>query len=126
MVSVPFIVISSEAPTAAEAKGVVVKLTELAHTKLAEQQRMVGTPVGTYISAYEIVPPTTPEEKSGSRLRATFVAVTMGFLLSLAAAFAAESRNARRRARKYPPGRTASLNGAGSAEEARAAAGLKA
>ncbi|GAA0361328.1 hypothetical protein GCM10009530_08520 [Microbispora corallina] len=103
MITVPFVVISSEAPTPQEAYDVVVRLNRLAQEKLVEQQRALGAPPATYLKALEVVPPTTPEEKTGSRLRAAFVALAMGLFLAMAAAFAVESMAQARRARREEP-----------------------
>jgi hypothetical protein len=113
----PFIVISSEAPTAQSAYDVVARVTELAGSELAAKQRAVNAPTKTFVTATVVVSPTTPQEMRGSRLRAVVVTLALGSLMSLCAAFAAESfARGRRRRRTAEPesgstGRSPSASG---------------
>jgi hypothetical protein len=102
----PFIVIYSEAPTAQGAHDVVARLTKLAKSELVARQKAVMAPRKTFLTATVVVPPTTPEEKRGSRLRALVVTLALGSFMSLCAAFAAESFVRRRRAVEPGPGPT--------------------
>ncbi|MEV4569171.1 hypothetical protein AB0K12_35825 [Nonomuraea sp. NPDC049419] len=117
MPATPFIVITCEAPSAEQARSIVVKVTELAARELRARQQQVKAPPATYVSATVVVPPTEPDEKKGSRMRSAVVTGALAFFVSLFAAFAAESfarhRLARRRTRAASaPLETAASNGA--------------
>lgn len=100
MPATPFIVITSEAPTAELAHGIVAKVTELAQIELKERQQMVNAPPATFVTATIVVPPTAPDEKKGSRMRSAVVTGALGFFMSMFAAFAAESFARHRRIRR--------------------------
>lgn len=122
MPATPFIVISSEAPSAQLAYDIVAKVTELAKSELLARQREVNAPPGTFVTATVIVPPTTPDEKKGSRMRSAVVTGALGFFASLIAAFAAESFARHRRAANAGRGAGEALD-LGSVNGARSMAG---
>ncbi|MFF4774460.1 hypothetical protein ACFY05_16540 [Microtetraspora fusca] len=108
MISLPYIVVTAEAPTPEEAHRVVVRINELAKEELVRQQRALQAPPATYLTTLQAVPPTAPVEKTGSRLRALVVALAMGCFLSLAATFAVENWAFRRRAYRDEDGESPS------------------
>ncbi|MCG5220669.1 hypothetical protein [Streptosporangium sp. KLBMP 9127] len=103
LMSGPFVFIEGEARTAEQARDIVTRVAAQAQKELTRRQRMVGAPVKTYIAITRLMPPTTPEAKRGSKLRAAAAAVGIGFIMSLGSAFAFESVVNGRRARRRGP-----------------------
>jgi hypothetical protein len=101
LITGPFLFIEGDSSTAAGATEIVAKVADRAKVELAKRQKELQAPSSTYITAVEVVPPTTPEAKGGSRIRAAAAAGALGLLASLAATFGFESfmTGRRRRAR---------------------------
>lgn len=100
MPATPFIVITSEAPTAELAHGIVARVTQLAGEELRARQQQVSAPPTTFVTATVVVPPTSPDEKKGSRMRSAVITGALGFFMAMFAAFAAESFARHRRLRR--------------------------
>jgi hypothetical protein len=107
----PILTITAESASPGKAQELVVRVVQRARQELADRQKGLKTPPSTYIVLSEIVSPTTPQTRSGTRLRPAAAALAIGFVASLAAAFGAESimtRPGRRRsAQPAADGRTA-------------------
>jgi hypothetical protein len=99
LITGPFIFVQGNSGTSAGAIDIVRKVEDRARAELANRQREVQAPSSTYISAVEVVPPTTPETKGGSRVRSAAAAFALGLFGSLAATFAFESVTQYRRRR---------------------------
>jgi hypothetical protein len=104
LITGPFIFIQGNSGTAAGAVDIVRKVEERARIELANRQREVQAPSSTYISAVEVVQPTEPEAKGGSRIRSAGAAFALALFLSLAATYAFESVMQVRGRRAKPKG----------------------
>ncbi|GIH76212.1 hypothetical protein [Planobispora longispora] len=107
LISGPFVFIEGESTSAEAAQDAVRRVMERARTELVERQNVVGAPKRTYLTMTDVVTPTTPEAKRGGKLRAAGAALGVSGILSLCAAFGAESfANARRERRRARAGGT--------------------
>ncbi|GAA4589158.1 hypothetical protein GCM10023194_42700 [Planotetraspora phitsanulokensis] len=96
----PFVFITGESASPAEAQAVVNRVATNAKKVLADRQKALDAPPSTYITMNFAVPATTPMPEQGQRLRAAAVALALGAVASLTAAFAAESFAQRLRVRR--------------------------
>ncbi|MFJ2028466.1 hypothetical protein [Streptosporangium sp. NPDC087985] len=96
----PFLFVEGESASAEGALDIVTRVLARTRRELFDRQQVVKAPRATYITTYEAVPPTTPEAQRGRKLRAVAAAVGVGAVVSLCAAFAAESFGQARRARR--------------------------
>ncbi|MFL6143620.1 MAG: hypothetical protein ACJ72N_17380 [Labedaea sp.] len=105
LITGPFVFIQGNSDTANGAKDIVHKVVDRARIELAARQKEVDAPASTYITAVEVVAPTTPESRSGSRIRAAAAAAALAILGGLAATFGFESVvEARKRRTRRPTG----------------------
>ncbi|MFC0864155.1 hypothetical protein ACFHYQ_17815 [Sphaerimonospora cavernae] len=96
----PFVFITGESTSPEVSRDIVKRVMIEARQVLDDRQRSLDTPPATYILMSEAVPPTPPMPQRGRRLRAAAVAVALGCVASLTAAFAAESIAQARRGRR--------------------------
>lgn len=100
LITGPFIFITGNSNTQQGAKDIVQKVEARAQVELANRQKEVQAPASTYITAVEVVAPTTGEAAGGSRIRSAAAAGALSIIGSLAAVFGTESiiqaRNRRR------------------------------
>jgi hypothetical protein len=105
LITGPFIFITGNSSSKAGATDIVRKVQARAQVELANRQKEVKAPASTYITAVEVVAPTTGEAAGGSRIRSAAAAGALAMLASLAATFGFESyalARARRREREGP------------------------
>ncbi|MEO3853611.1 hypothetical protein [Acrocarpospora sp. B8E8] len=96
----PLVFIQGESLTPEGARDIVARLIAKANEELVDRQKGLKAPAATYITTYEAVPPTKPEAQKGRKLRAVLVALAVGAIASLCAAFAVDSMAAARRRRR--------------------------
>ncbi|MGH3864451.1 hypothetical protein [Actinokineospora sp.] len=111
LITGPFVFVQGSSDTPEGAREIVAKVTERAKVELGSRQRQVNAPSSTFISAIEVVPPTTPAAHGGSRIRAAAAAGVLGVLAALVATFGFESAmsaRTRRRAGAARPTRSGS------------------
>ena len=96
----PFIFITGESASAESAQDIVTRVAQRARAELADRQRTLDVPAATYITAVDVVPPTTPQARGESRKRAAAATFGLGVLGSLSAAFGVESFCDARRERR--------------------------
>jgi hypothetical protein len=96
----PFIVIIADATSPQQAGRTVALALKYAEDELTSRQKTLNAPSATYIGTQSVVSPTPATTKIGGKVRAGGVALVLGLVLSLAAAFGIESMmiNRRRRA----------------------------
>jgi hypothetical protein len=100
----PFVVIVADATSTTQAQRTVTLALQYAESELNARQKNLNAPPSTYIGTQIVVAPTPATTKIGSKVRAGGVTLALGLVLSLAAAFAIESRrNNRRRRRDEEP-----------------------
>ncbi|WP_214103459.1 hypothetical protein [Acrocarpospora catenulata] len=100
MSSGPFVFVEAESDSAEGARAMVARVVARTKQELFNRQTKVGAPKQTFLTAIDVVLPTTPEPERGSRARAAAAAAGVGGLLSLWSTFAVESFVVSRRARK--------------------------
>ena len=103
----PFVVIIADAPTKALAQRTVDLALKYATNELNTRQKSLDAPPSTYIGTQLVVDPTPAETKLGGKVRYGGVALALGVVVSLGAAFAVESVLANRRRRTAELGRDA-------------------
>jgi hypothetical protein len=91
LITGPFIFITGNSTSRDGAKDIVKKVEQRAQVELASRQKQVKAPASTYITAVEVVAPTTGEAAGGSRIRSAAAAGALALLGSLAATFGFES-----------------------------------
>ncbi|HEX5117380.1 MAG TPA: hypothetical protein VFW65_19490 [Pseudonocardiaceae bacterium] len=96
----PFVVIIADAPTKALAQRTVDLALKYAANELNTRQKNLDAPPSTFIGTQVVVDPTPAERKLGSKVRFAGVALALGVVVSLGAAFAIESIMLARRRRK--------------------------
>ncbi len=87
----PFVFFAGKSTNQQAAHDIVVRAVAKAKEILAERQRDLQAPAGTYITASDVAPPTVAVPQHGSKLRASAVTLALGVVASLAAAFGFES-----------------------------------
>lgn len=107
----PFIFVVGESPSAGAARDLVTRVIEEARVEFADAQRAVQAPASTYITMNEVVPPTTAQEKGGSRPRAAAATLGLSLLAGLCAAYSAESLSNARTDRRRREARLGSEHG---------------
>ena len=100
----PLVFVEANSVSPERATRMARRVIERAKIELRDRQTAVNAPDGTFITVYEAVPPTTAKPQRGRRLRATAAALGLGLFASLAATFAVENLNTRRRSRLAVPG----------------------
>lgn len=105
----PFVVVIADAPTKALAKRTVDLALKYAANELNTRQKTLDAPPSTFIGTQVVVDPTPAETKLGSKVRYGGVALALGLVVSLGAAFAVESVMVGRRRRKAELPRDADL-----------------
>ncbi|WP_371781280.1 hypothetical protein [Streptosporangium subroseum] len=109
MASSPFVFVEGESDSAEGARQMVAKVLARTKRELVQRQSKVGAPRQTYLTAIEVVAPTTPQPQLGSKARGAAAAAGVGALLSLWSTFAVESYLvARQRRKESEPGRSSS------------------
>jgi hypothetical protein len=104
LITGPFIFITGNSSSKAGATDIVRKVEARAQVELANRQKEVQAPASTYITAVEVVAPTTGEAAGGSRIRSAAAAGALAMLASLAATFGFESVTQARRRRRERDG----------------------
>lgn len=107
----PFVVIVGTAKSPALAQLTVSLALKHARTELASRQTSLKAPPSTFINTQDVVTPTPATAKIGGKVRAAGVALALGLIASLAAAFGIESVMVNRRRKR------ADAAGAGQAED---------
>jgi hypothetical protein len=87
----PFIVVVALAGTPDDAKAIVTKVLDRAKNELRQSQEAAKAPATTFISPVSIIEPAKGEPKTGGKVRFAAVALVLGFIASLASAYAVES-----------------------------------
>ncbi|MCW2887655.1 MAG: hypothetical protein JWL58_4517 [Streptosporangiaceae bacterium] len=105
LVESPFVFISGESTSPQAAQDIVKRVMAEARQVLTAHQRALDAPLPTYISMNDVAPPTAPVAQRGRKLRAAAVAMVIGIVASLCAAFVAESiaQGLQRRTSAAPP-----------------------
>jgi hypothetical protein len=93
----PFVVIIADATSKAQAEKTVGLALKYAETELNARQKNLNAPPSTFIGTQIVVAPTPATTKIGGKVKAGGVALALGLVLSLAAAFAFESVSFNRR-----------------------------
>lgn len=93
----PFVVVVADATTPAAAEKTVTAVLDLAHKQLADRQQALQAPESTYISADQVINPTPAEAKIGGKVRYAAVALALGLVAGLTAAYGVESFQQRRK-----------------------------
>jgi hypothetical protein len=91
LITGPFVFVQGNSNTKTGAMDIVKKVEERARLELANRQKELKAPSSTYITAVEVVPPTTPSALGGSRVRSAAAAAALGLIGGLAATFGFES-----------------------------------
>jgi hypothetical protein len=100
LMSGPFVLIEGTSSTPQQAHDIVRRVSALAPKELAKRQKKLDAPASTYISVNQVVPPTTPEARNTTKLRAAGAAGGLGVFAGLAAGFAFESVSTSKRHRR--------------------------
>jgi hypothetical protein len=87
----PFIVVVALARTPDDSKATVTKVLDRAKAELRQSQEALNAPVSTFISPVSIIEPTQGAPKTGGKVRFAVMALVLGFIASLASAYAVES-----------------------------------
>jgi hypothetical protein len=87
----PFVFITGTSKSPIAARDMVVRVMAEARQILDDRQKALNTPPKTYITIDDMVPPTAPKAQKGRKSRSAAVALAIGLVASLCAAFAAES-----------------------------------
>jgi hypothetical protein len=96
----PFVVVIADATSPAQAEKTVTLALQTAKDELNQRQKALDAPASTYIVTQIVVPPTPATTKIGSKVKAGGIALALGLVLSLAAAYAVESVSTNRRRRR--------------------------
>lgn len=97
----PFVVVVADATTPAAAEKTVTAVLDLAHKQLADRQQALQAPESTYISADQVINPTPAEAKIGGKIRYAAVALALGLIAGLTAAYGVESFQQRRKTKPH-------------------------
>jgi hypothetical protein len=87
----PFIVVVATAGTPAAAKKTAASVLDLARNELAARQHSLQAPDSTYIRADSVVNPTSGKALIGGKVRYAAVALLLGLIAGLTAAYGYES-----------------------------------
>lgn len=87
----PFVVVVADARSPEEAQGTVQKVLDRAKAELKQSQEALKAPASTFITPQNVIDPTKPEAKIGGKVRFAAIALVLGFIASLASAYAVES-----------------------------------
>jgi hypothetical protein len=96
----PFVVIIADAKSKAVAEKTVNLALKFAENELNTRQKTLNAPPSTYIGTQVVVAPTPADTKLGGKVRGGGVAFALGLIVSLAAAFAADSVMTNRKRRR--------------------------
>jgi capsular polysaccharide biosynthesis protein len=98
IVAGPFVFVEGDSRNAQAAQDIAKRCVERVKQELAGRQKALNAPEQTYITVDVAVQPTTPVAQRGNKTRAAAVAVVMGVVAALCAAYSFESYyQARRR-----------------------------
>jgi hypothetical protein len=98
IVAGPFVFVEGDSRNAQAAQDIAKRCVERVKQELASRQKALNAPEQTYITVDVAVQPTTPVAQRGNKTRAAAVAVVMGVVAALWAAYSFESYyQARRR-----------------------------
>jgi hypothetical protein len=98
----PFVFVTVDGPTPDGAQRLVGRAVAEARAELDRRQAALEAPTSTYVELTDIVPASSAEPHRGNKLRALGAVMALGTLLSLVAAFAAESVARWRERRRIP------------------------
>ncbi|WP_216207651.1 YveK family protein [Amycolatopsis aidingensis] len=98
----PFIVVVATSPTPEGATRTVTQVLDRAREELRTRQEALEAPESTYIRADPVINPTPPEELVGGKFRFAAVALFLGLIAGLTAAYGYESHQQHRRRRGSP------------------------
>ncbi|RZS40906.1 hypothetical protein EV193_103221 [Herbihabitans rhizosphaerae] len=87
----PFIIVTAESTSEPGSKALVERVLARVNKELSDRQTALQAPRGTFIGVEQVVMPTLPEAQRGGKLRAGGVALALGLIATLGAAFALES-----------------------------------
>lgn len=96
----PFVVIIADAKSKAQAERTVTLALQYASNELNQRQKALQAPPSTFINTQVVVEATPAKTKLSNKLKGGGVALALGLIISLAAAFALESRSTNRKRRK--------------------------
>jgi len=96
----PFVVVTVTAPSADAAQRTVAGLLERARQELTARQESLQAPESTYIRADPVISPTPAETLVGGKVRFAAVALVLGLIACLTAAYGYESYSQRKRPQK--------------------------
>ncbi|GAA5172754.1 hypothetical protein [Amycolatopsis dongchuanensis] len=101
----PFVVVVADAAAPQAAEKTVAAVLDLARKQLADRQQALQAPQSTYISADQVINPTPAEAKIGGKVRYAAVALALGLVAGLTAAYGFESfqQHRKRKPRKEKP-----------------------
>ena len=98
IVAGPFVFVEGDSRTGQAAQDIAKRCVERVKQELASRQKALNAPEQTYITVDVAVQPTTPVAQRGNKTRAAAIAVVMGAVAALCAAYCFESyAQARRR-----------------------------
>jgi hypothetical protein len=106
----PFVVIIADAPSKAQAQKTVSLALNFAKNELNQRQKDLDAPASTYIVTQVVVAPTPATTKIGGKVKAGGVALALGLVVSIAAAFAVDSVMTSRRRRRTEQARVTDLD----------------
>ena len=102
IVAGPFVFVEGDSRTGQAAQDIAKRCVERVKQELASRQKALNAPEQTYITVDVAVQPTTPVAQRGNKTRAAAVAVVMGVVAALCAAYSFESYFQARRRRSGP------------------------
>lgn len=102
----PFVVIIADAKSKAQAERTVTLALRYASDELNQRQKALQAPPSTFINTQVVVEATPATTKLSNKLKGGGVALALGLIVSLATAFALESRSTNRKRRKEEQPRT--------------------
>ncbi|MFC0438626.1 hypothetical protein [Kutzneria buriramensis] len=98
IVAGPFVFVEGDSRSPQAAQDIAKRCVDRVKQELASRQKVLDAPPQTYITVDVAVQPTTPVAQRGNKTRAAAVAVVMGVVAALCAAYSFESYyQARRR-----------------------------
>lgn len=102
IVAGPFVFVEGDSRTPQAAQDIAKRCVDRVKQELASRQKALNAPEQTYITVDVAVQPTTPVAQRGNKTRAAAVAVVMGVVAALCAAYSFESYYQTRRRKGGP------------------------